>query len=192
MGSQYEVFVGQEINGLKIIRFFRADNGRGSRKRSFYECLCICGKLFVSRADHIRSGLCKSCGCISVQLTAAAHVLPNNRGAINDVYRGYKSNARNRNLSFCLTPNEFEFLIFKDCFYCGTLPATRTWKVDKAVPYSLSCNGIDRLNSNLGYSIDNCVPCCPQCNFAKSNLSLEDFRKWIAQLVEFSTRVETI
>jgi hypothetical protein len=188
---KYESLVGNEINGLKIIRFFRTNNGvRGARKRSYYECICICGKLFTSRSDHIKNGSSKSCGCITYKLAAKGHTLPNNQGAINDMYRGYGSGAKQRGLAFLLLKNEFENLIFKDCFYCGTPPSIRVWKVDKITPYNLCCNGIDRVNSNFGYTSDNCVSCCPQCNYAKSDLSLEDFRKWISQIVAFNTKPE--
>jgi hypothetical protein len=189
MVSAYEFFVGKEISGLKIVKFFRADTGKNARKRAFYECVCICGKIFSSRADHIKNGSCKSCGCITYQLAAQGHTLPNNQAAINDLYRGYKSGARKRKLDFLLPIDKFEFLIFSDCFYCGTPPGTRIWKVSKVIPYNLSANGIDRINSDIGYVEGNCVPCCPQCNYAKSDLTVDEFRKWITQLVAFNTKI---
>jgi hypothetical protein len=36
-------------------------------------------------------------------------------------------------------------------------------------------SGIDRIDSNLGYSRDNCVPCCKRCNLAKRKMSYGDF-----------------
>jgi len=44
-------------------------------------------------------------------------------------------------------------------------------------------NGIDRIDSKLGYSADNVVSCCFFCNRAKMDRSFEDFMAWIAQLV---------
>lgn len=182
MRFDYGSLVGSKINELKIVRFFRASN-EGIRKRSYYECECVCGRIFISRADHIKKGSCKSCGCLTIELSAAGHRLPNNQAAINDLYRGYISGAKNRNLEFNLSIGKFEELIFKDCFYCGTSPAMRVWKVAKESPYVLSANGVDRINSDIGYVEGNCVSCCPQCNYAKSDLTIGDFRKWIAQVV---------
>ena len=36
-------------------------------------------------------------------------------------------------------------------------------------------NGIDRVDNNRGYEIENVVPCCTSCNSAKMDLSKEDF-----------------
>ena len=34
----------------------------------------------------------------------------------------------------------------------------------------LKINGIDRVDSNIGYTNENSVPCCKTCNFAKNDL----------------------
>jgi len=53
----------------------------------------------------------------------------------------------------------FNQTIKKSCFYCG---------IDKS-------GGIDRLKNNIGYTFDNIVPCCAQCNYMKKNLNLNVF-----------------
>lgn len=45
------------------------------------------------------------------------------------------------------------------CVYCGSM--------DKI--------GIDRVDSTVGYTDDNSVPCCSQCNFMKCDTNFEDF-----------------
>lgn len=65
MRFDYGSLVGSKINELKIVRFFRAGN-EGIRKRLYYECECVCGRIFISRADHIKKGSCKSCGCLTI------------------------------------------------------------------------------------------------------------------------------
>ncbi len=42
-------------------------------------------------------------------------------------------------------------------------------------------NGIDRLDNALGYTLDNCVPCCKRCNQAKNNMGLKEFRAWLVR-----------
>lgn len=41
-------------------------------------------------------------------------------------------------------------------------------------------SGIDRVENDKGYILDNCVPCCAQCNRDKGSSSLCDFvaRTW--------------
>jgi hypothetical protein len=36
-------------------------------------------------------------------------------------------------------------------------------------------NGIDRVDSNIGYTLENCVPCCEAVNRMKMDLSKEEF-----------------
>ena len=46
-------------------------------------------------------------------------------------------------------------------------------------------NGIDRVDNALGYTTGNVVPCCKQCNHAKSDMPYADFMAWIARLTEY-------
>ena len=39
----------------------------------------------------------------------------------------------------------------------------------------LKCVGIDRVDSNKFYDIDNCVPCCEECNKMKLNMTTDKF-----------------
>jgi hypothetical protein len=68
-----------------------------------------------------------------------------------------------------ITKSEFESISLKDCVYCG-----------KEGP-----NGIDRIDSNIGYEIDNCAPCCKHCNYVKGNLPMELFKEWTKRFVNF-------
>lgn len=43
-------------------------------------------------------------------------------------------------------------------------------------------NGIDRIDSLRGYEPDNCAPCCPTCNIAKSNMGLDAFKAWVERV----------
>ena len=42
-------------------------------------------------------------------------------------------------------------------------------------------NGLDRVDSNLGYTLDNVLPCCSICNYAKQDLRQDVFMQWIAR-----------
>lgn len=76
-----------------------------------------------------------------------------------------------------LTDEELTSIIFSCCTYCGALP-NKTYAKCK-----LAFIGIDRVDSNKGYTIDNCVPCCMICNRAKNDMPLDEFLVWINQLV---------
>ena len=47
---------------------------------------------------------------------------------------------------------------------------------------TVSCNGIDRLDSAFGYTLENCVPCCKYCNTAKNTMLVSDFLSWVSRV----------
>lgn len=42
-------------------------------------------------------------------------------------------------------------------------------------------NGIDRINPNKGYSSDNCVSCCSKCNYAKHEMTIDEYKEWLVK-----------
>ena len=85
-------------------------------------------------------------------------------------YIEYKSKARIRGFIFELTREDFELLISKSCVYCGTKESI----------------GVDRIDNDIGYTIENCSSCCTMCNFMKKNFSLESFLGHCKAIVEFN------
>lgn len=85
----------------------------------------------------------------------------------NILWPQYRNNARRRGIEFNLTTVDFEKLVPGKCFYCGE-----------------KSNGIDRIDSNMGYDMINCVPCCTQCNFIKNNTPQDMFVKKIVAMYE--------
>ena len=70
--------------------------------------------------------------------------------------------AKIRNIGFELSKEDFETLVLQSCYYCGES------KEGEVI-------GVDRLDSLMKYTINNCVPCCKTCNFMKGTLSKTTF-----------------
>lgn len=87
-----------------------------------------------------------------------------------DYYRQYKYGADQREFSFNLSIDEFKMLIYGDCAYCGDPPKEKVFRYGKVFS-----NGIDRVDSSIGYSLDNCVPCCGVDNVMKMDMAEDDF-----------------
>lgn len=139
---------------------------------AYWFCRCVCKKRHVVKGCSLRSGLVKSCGCTKNWGIDAA---------FNKCWNVYRSNAKKRNLIFELTRQRFFQLTQTNCVYCGTKPATKT----KATCGSIYLyNGIDRSNNKLGYTAENCVSCCHRCNYAKNQMSREEFLNWIKIVFE--------
>ena len=91
------------------------------------------------------------------------------RHTIKGKYSGLKCQAKVRGLEFTIPFVEYIQLMNKPCIWCGiSLPTTG--------------GSLDRINSELGYTLENVVPCCPQCNLAKLDYSVSEFREWIARV----------
>ena len=107
-------------------------------------------------------------------------------GFRNNLFRQYKRNADLRNHKFLLSQEEFENIIFQDCYYCGEKPhpMTESQIIERGNPKQppLFYNGIDRLDSDKDYTLDNVVPCCPTCNYMKHLLNKDDFIKQILKI----------
>jgi hypothetical protein len=83
-------------------------------------------------------------------------------------YKSYLMRANKKGIAFELTIPEFEEMCAADCYYCGD-----------------SGYGIDRVNSKLGYTKDNIVPCCSVCNTMKWTLSQNEFFKRCEMIYKF-------
>ena len=99
----------------------------------------------------------------------------------NAFYKRYKWSAKENNLKFNLTKEEFKGIIEQDCFYCGALPDT-PHSHDKSSYGDYYSNGIDRIDSSIGYVRDNSRPCCIKCNRAKHAMSEDEFRLLIRNI----------
>lgn len=81
--------------------------------------------------------------------------------------------SRRRGLEFTLTFEQYAELITKSCHYCeGPLPQT--------------AYGLDRVNNTRGYTIENVVPCCKECNRLKGDqYTSEETKVMINALKEY-------
>ena len=80
----------------------------------------------------------------------------------------YKSEATRRKIEWALEKEQAIFLFKNDCNYCGI---------------NNGLNGIDRIDSNNGYTIENTSSCCSICNKMKLDHSVETFINIIKHLV---------
>jgi len=80
-------------------------------------------------------------------------------------YNHYKRNAGVKGRVFELTKEEFLKLLLSPCHYCGG-----------------DGYGVDRKDSSVGYSKENSLPCCSQCNYMKRDFNYDVFLSKIKQI----------
>lgn len=147
-----------------------------------YVCICACGKTTTVTRGNLAQGTTKSCGCYRVEASKAREARKNH-STHGVMLSYYKKNAKDRDITWKLTAEQFTKLINGNCFYCGEPPRLRMLakKLRRA-------NGIDRLDSTKDYVLSNCVPCCTTCNIAKNTLSSNEFVEWAYKLVRFQEK----
>lgn len=157
-------------------------------KKYRFKVICICKKEFYPTVQSVITGRTKSCGCKRYDFIANAKMTRsalNNNSLIGKVFYIYEYYAIKRNISFELTKEDISKFIFENCYYCGGGLSNKyenNGSGKNKIIILNAWNGIDRKNNDLGYSIENCVPCCQICNYAKRNLSFDDWNSYIERI----------
>ena len=101
------------------------------------------------------------------------------QGKLEKRYSSIKSGAKHRKIKFNITLQDFDEITSKPCFYC-----------DGYTGYFLEkgYTGLDRKDSNIGYELENIVPCCALCNKMKMDTNFFDFIQHIKEIVVYSSR----
>jgi len=143
------------------------------------DCICKCGREKLNtRFRNIRDRKMKNCGCIK-----SSNALSTKTRVFNEVYCDYRTTAKKRSRIFQLTREQCEVLFEGNCHLCGNEPQKR--KPRKALRHSWAYNGIDRIDSTKGYTIDNVASCCTVCNFLKSNTPHYEFLSHIKRIADY-------
>lgn len=148
-----------------------ASDGRGEAS---WLCQCGCGKKVIVLGSNLRNGRQKSCGC--------KKRLSEGEAAINFLYRNLKRNARDRGIEWSLTKEHVAKIIGRPCFYCGVEPYQEIKNGYNGFNGGLKYNGLDRVDNKKGYLVENVVPCCGMCNYAKRDHSVKDFKEWVSRI----------
>lgn len=152
--------IGKKFQMLTLLDKFEY---RGAQLYFLVQCDCGTQK-FVQYYSMAR-GATKACGCLQSKSNMDA-------GAAR-VYNNYLSSAKARNLTFDIPKDIFVQMLGMDCYYCGKKPSLEHKK--KSGKVDLLYNGLDRRNNELGYTLENCVTCCKECNYFKKDRSEETF-----------------
>jgi hypothetical protein len=171
---------GQRFGMLVVLQ--RAPTRQG---RTHWHCACDCGKHTTVATGNL-GRITWSCGCYRSVVASARKTKPVREVIATQIWNYYKRNAAQRGLLWELTKEQFTALIFLPCHYCGNVAGTVTaiaWKTKSGQKRTLANNGIDRVDNTLGYSKDNCVPACCDCNLSKNDRSADEFIAWARRLV---------
>ena len=175
-----EDLTGKVFGTKKVLRKIKAPDNLKRKEHTFWECLCSCGNLVMAttgklKASHEKQG-CRKCAFLKYRKAKG-------ECSFNGLYLRYKHGAQKRSLVFSLDKEDFRQLTKSNCYYCNIEPLS-IHKGSTAYGEYIY-NGIDRLDNDTGYTLDNCVACCFICNRAKGELSVEQFVTWLNRVKDF-------
>jgi hypothetical protein len=137
--------------------FYRKRNGFDSRCK---ECMSIMSKKLYYKNIEKERERCR------IRKRSQSEIQRDNSRKLardwskshNGILKVYRRNAKIRELEFSISKADFQLLLDKDCYYCGNIS-----------------KGVDRIDSLIGYTKDNCVSCCKKCNRMKVDMNKQDF-----------------
>jgi hypothetical protein len=198
-GRQPKDLTGQRFGRLVAVELTdERDHGN-----AVWICRCDCGSTIRLSPANFRSGT-KSCGCIGrgshgrsfirggvgSRQAGAKPLIHQEELNFRDLYSNYRYGATRRGYTWSLSHSEFAELTKLDCHYCGAPPEQtfvgRRGHTD-GQPYIY--NGVDRVDNERGYEMNNVIPCCGTCNVAKMGRDYHEFTAWILRAADHLSRL---
>lgn len=149
---------------------------------------CGCGKQKVMRGSDFtwnRTRCSNECS-LQVRRTGAGSY-PVETATMKTLFTTIKGGVtRKRGEGFWkLSFESFCSIIKKPCTYClaqssKAIRHQRYKEINSS--FVFYCNGIDRVDSNKGYTKSNCVSCCKRCNSAKNDQTVGEFTEWVKKV----------
>lgn len=179
MGRAFIDYTSTRFNKLLVIEYA----GKDSDTNRLWRCQCDCGTIKIIAQRRLTSGNTQSCGCFGRSRLngGGLNKLESGVARLNELYNSYKKRAERKGITFALNINMFSTLTKANCYYCNK-PPSQVLKASAGVNGDYIYNGVDRINSLLGYESTNVRTCCWQCNQAKGTLSESDFFAWLLRV----------
>lgn len=109
--------------------------------------------------------------CQECYLSGRAHARASSKyqKTQNGKYAQYKSSAKQRDIDFLLSKDEFISFWQKPCFYCLS---------------QIETVGIDRIDNTKPYQIGNTTPCCAKCNLMKLDMDRQEWFEHMRKILK--------
>lgn len=150
---------GDKVGNLTIISLHKSKIS--TNRGCVYKCLCDCGSITMKTAGYLYVSRVNNCGCHN-----PSKMDDRENQIIKRLIKEkmYNTRTRHGNVSFfSLTFDQFKEIIKKPCFYCGISHSMERKDMVKdkvSTDTVLRYNGIDRIENEIGYTVENSVPCC--------------------------------
>lgn len=165
--SKFKDLTNVDFESLKAVSYIRDKNGR-----VFWNCLCRCGKSIIVSSYRLIKRRTVNCGkCNSYGELTAIH------------FHHLKGSASVRNIIFDVSPKDLWELFIAQNRKCALTGIELTlWTGIK----DYGTASLDRINSNIGYTKDNCQWIHKSVNLCKHVLNNEEFISLCMDVVKYS------
>lgn len=174
--SKFKDIFGNMYGHLEVIA---KTSERDKSGRVIWRCLCTnCGNERDFVGSELIRGTYSHCGCLLEYKSRSEKRYNNDKHtqAIKKRYYDYSVRAKRLGRVFDLSESTFATLVTANCVYCGKEPSNLVKFVSKLRGVvGVELNGIDRIDATRGYTDDNVVTCCMNCNRAKNNSTYSTF-----------------
>lgn len=175
---------GTRIGMLVVLGYSHSHIQPSGQKRAIWDVICDCGVQKKMSTGTLTNGT-TSCGCSFIERRKQGfNKKEKGEANFNYKYVHYRNRAKTKGIKFELSKEDFRNIILQKCFYCGSEKDMHHTK--RSVNGLFFSNGIDRIDSNRGYVLDNCVGCCKKCNIMKNKWSKEEFLNHISKIFKFN------
>lgn len=170
----------------RLLVISEAENIKG---RAAWLCKCDCGNYKIIKAEYLKNGDTKSCGCLNNEKRSQRYSKAYNArkiynspelATIATIWRNLYSDGD-------INLETFSSLIKQNCFYCNSPPSGKKKFSNKfkTTDGYLIYNGLDRIDNSKPHTLDNVITCCSWCNITKRERSQKEFKQWIVNAVNF-------
>lgn len=177
LGRRHKYKPGDKKDKLTIVEVFPFDKEKGG---TVLVVDCECGNRKKMTMSCLRGS--RTCGCERYTRLKRSEGAPlrnipwrlaEGEAATRSLYKSYRNRALKKEIEFNLTMEHFKELISSECLFCGAPPSTTFGHV--RYNGNIVYNGVDRLDNDFGYDVDNCVTACKECNLSKGRRSVLEF-----------------
>lgn len=176
--------IGQNFGRLTVVAYAYTKN-----QKRYWCCICSCGskrEVLVSTGS-LRTGNTQSCGCLNkevIQHKNRKHT--REESSYLSLYCTHTHKCHNDKYGY-LDYKTWKSIVSQPCAGCGKSPLLKKSKCGDYV----AVNGIDRIDSKIGYISGNIQPFCKWCNIAKSDKSMEEFIINCTRVAQFHKTIPT-
>lgn len=175
--SNFKDIIGQKFGKLTAIKFLFTKKTGKSGKNAYWGCVCSCGNFHIASGYGLRYGQVTSCGCAYRDM-GLRMIKPNNAHSKNTLYNLYIQRCKKRKINL-MSKNDLLNIVINPCYYCNL-----DYSINKKQKHTeFKCNGLDRIDNNEGYELNNVLPCCQYCNAIRMDvLTIQETKKVIELL----------